>query len=501
MHNRSVFGFTLVEVLIAVGIVTILTALSFGAYTNYLQTSRDTDRKVDLETIRVALEEYKRDNGEYPSTPSQNTQLKNTLSQYLSGFPEDPRYTYGTNGYGYVYRKVNEGYQLFSKLEKGGYYVIDQYGANVLHTSSPPVPSSVQLFPTSTPAPDPALGCDPYAQFPLCSTGNDNGDSVMEYNGAQYDPKIRISYLSSNQSTIAYRICDFSYTDGSTSNCTAWTTEDISAKVSPGMGGPTTFNSYANSYVTLGGVKKIRESFILSDNSRSFMRLCNFDENAGVIDESTCDPTQTNTWNSRNLASEDTQPDTDILPYSHTTFFYTNQENVKQLRVSYLASTGQVQYWKTCNYLPDGREWGCGSFSALPINTVGPHGANPSIQFQGYGAILWLQDCRERIHQYFLEQGGNRLHILTCNWDRNGYPESGCPENPDNWIVVEDLATTEGLPVEVSNPIDIDVYLFDQLNANPVSYDVVIGDATCGGSGRWECNTGFQQCNCDCIVN
>lgn len=63
---KKKIGFTLVELLIAVSIIVILVALSVSTFANFQKNSRDAKRKVDLETIRSGLEQYRADQGFYP---------------------------------------------------------------------------------------------------------------------------------------------------------------------------------------------------------------------------------------------------------------------------------------------------------------------------------------------------------------------------------------------------------------------------------------------------
>jgi general secretion pathway protein G len=98
ISKQSIYGFTMVELLIVVVVLALLTLVSGTTYLATMKTARDGKRKVDLENIRSALEVYKSDNSTYPilsSGPGPST----TLSTYLdpsSGkkyitMPTDPK--------------------------------------------------------------------------------------------------------------------------------------------------------------------------------------------------------------------------------------------------------------------------------------------------------------------------------------------------------------------------------------------------------------------------
>lgn len=63
---KSGAGFTLVELLVVISIVSILTVIGMGAYGNILRNSRDAKRQTDLRLIQSALEKYHSDLGYYP---------------------------------------------------------------------------------------------------------------------------------------------------------------------------------------------------------------------------------------------------------------------------------------------------------------------------------------------------------------------------------------------------------------------------------------------------
>ncbi len=58
-------GFTLLELMIAVGIVAILAAVSYPTYTGYVRTARYSDATVALNELAQAMERYYSANGTY----------------------------------------------------------------------------------------------------------------------------------------------------------------------------------------------------------------------------------------------------------------------------------------------------------------------------------------------------------------------------------------------------------------------------------------------------
>lgn len=77
-------GFTLLELLVVVGIISLLFALGINSYSTLTKQSRDAKRVSDLQNIRSALELYRTRNDLYPET------IGLLLMGYLNNWPEDP---------------------------------------------------------------------------------------------------------------------------------------------------------------------------------------------------------------------------------------------------------------------------------------------------------------------------------------------------------------------------------------------------------------------------
>jgi len=82
--NRS--GFTLVELIVVIMVITTLLTLGITSYTTVQRNARNTERKTDLKDLQVALEGFRVENGLYPDTC--NTAVTSCVfasSQWWSG--------------------------------------------------------------------------------------------------------------------------------------------------------------------------------------------------------------------------------------------------------------------------------------------------------------------------------------------------------------------------------------------------------------------------------
>src|SRR3989344_8123607 len=125
-------GFTLIEIILVLTIISVIIAMGVVSYSQVLITSRDSTRKTDVQKISNALEQFKSNNnyGSYPDSGYDNPDL----SIYISSIPTDPR---TKNNYGYT--PLPEGctpsidnpctsYTLTAILEKGTeMYIINPY--------------------------------------------------------------------------------------------------------------------------------------------------------------------------------------------------------------------------------------------------------------------------------------------------------------------------------------------------------------------------------------
>ena len=107
-------GFTLMEILIAIAIIAILTAIGIVSYGSINRGARNAKRKSDVGQIQSALELYRSDFGYYPAIntsslgDAKNLEDNADFLTYLSVVPTDPR------DVPYMYRAMS--------LNQGQYY-------------------------------------------------------------------------------------------------------------------------------------------------------------------------------------------------------------------------------------------------------------------------------------------------------------------------------------------------------------------------------------------
>lgn len=117
-------GFTLIELMVAISIIAIISAIGFVSYSQAQVTARDAKRKQDLRSIQTALTLYYQINKTYPiagtapccagallSSSASDPWLTNLNTSYINKMPRDPRadtasfnpFTTSTAGTGYGY--------------------------------------------------------------------------------------------------------------------------------------------------------------------------------------------------------------------------------------------------------------------------------------------------------------------------------------------------------------------------------------------------------------
>jgi len=116
-------SFTLIELLIAIVILGVLSALISGNFITSLKKGRDARRKADLQQIQQAVEMYYEDKRAYPTAAAQagfpfGTKFCETSSCspsekiYMQKVPNDP-----IGSHSYQYQSDGTYYRLFSCIE------------------------------------------------------------------------------------------------------------------------------------------------------------------------------------------------------------------------------------------------------------------------------------------------------------------------------------------------------------------------------------------------
>ncbi len=129
-NQRESFGFTLIELIVAVAILGILSTIALGSFQSSQMRSRDAKRKSDLKQIANALEIFYSDKGRYPESNSGRIvacpyptgtcswgsgEFKDSSTGviYFKTLPADP------SGFSYYYVASSSGssFQLYAHLE------------------------------------------------------------------------------------------------------------------------------------------------------------------------------------------------------------------------------------------------------------------------------------------------------------------------------------------------------------------------------------------------
>lgn len=120
-------GFTLIELMIAVSIVSILSTVGLVIYTQAQASARDGRRKQDISAIATALELYSQANGGYIGTDGEsgycienNTTFQTQIAPFINKVPADPKLDDSSSSTRTCYfyrRETANSYSLYARLE------------------------------------------------------------------------------------------------------------------------------------------------------------------------------------------------------------------------------------------------------------------------------------------------------------------------------------------------------------------------------------------------
>lgn len=140
--NRK--GFTLVELLVVISIISILVGMMGVAFNTQRAAARDTKRVAEVDALRKALEFFYTDNERYPSSGGghwicmeESASFISDMENYLSMIPSDPLYPTEYEAgkkYCFYYTTISEDqiYKIFIRLEDGDdYQVYSSGGKNI----------------------------------------------------------------------------------------------------------------------------------------------------------------------------------------------------------------------------------------------------------------------------------------------------------------------------------------------------------------------------------
>jgi len=113
-------GFTLIELMIVIGIIAVLATLGITNFSAATRKARDGVRKSDLSALSQAFVLYRSDNGQYPASNNGIVPTAGIVPTYIRAIPLDPfSNSTQTINYSYATDSVNNPHQftLCAQLE------------------------------------------------------------------------------------------------------------------------------------------------------------------------------------------------------------------------------------------------------------------------------------------------------------------------------------------------------------------------------------------------
>ncbi len=117
-------GFTLIELVVVITIIAIITVVGVVSFSGANVRARDSRRKSDLEKMRIALEVYRQENGQYPCNEDpckDSSDIEAGLlvsGGYINELPKDPKHP--TSAYRWGVGAFPFYYALYAKMEDLG---------------------------------------------------------------------------------------------------------------------------------------------------------------------------------------------------------------------------------------------------------------------------------------------------------------------------------------------------------------------------------------------
>lgn len=155
-NNSSLKGFTIVELIIVISLLSVLAVLAISYFQNQLLKGNDAKRKADINRIKVAAEEYEKDHSCYPKSITCGIHPEQDVYPYLNDVPCDP-----ISKVSYVYENdpssmCPKWYRIYTNLtnvaDSSVTPGIGQGGAFNYSDSSPNAPAASQTNSTTPPA-------------------------------------------------------------------------------------------------------------------------------------------------------------------------------------------------------------------------------------------------------------------------------------------------------------------------------------------------------------